>query len=219
VSEDGTTYRFKLRSDAKWSNGDPVMAGDFVFSFRRVEDPKSNSTFADELYPIKNAQEVNTGKLDVTALGVTTPDERTVEITLKAPTPYFLQVLTVEQAMPLHEKTVRLGEDWVKPGKIVSNGAYMLDDWKPSSHIRLVKNPHYWNAGKVAIDTVVFDPTENRATDAETLSRRRVRHHLWRRLWRCAQRSARLAQAEHAEGAACRACSVGRVLRVQSAIP
>jgi ABC-type oligopeptide transport system substrate-binding subunit len=164
VSEDGTTYRFKLRSDARWSNGDPVIAGDFVFSLRRVEDPKSNSTFADELYPIKNAEEVNTGKLDVTALGVTAPDERTVEITLKAPTPYFLQVLTVEQAMPVHEKTVRLGEDWVKPGKMVSNGAYMLDDWKPSSHIRLIKNPHYWNAGKVAIDTVVFDPTENLAT-------------------------------------------------------
>ena len=66
--------------------------------------------------------------------------------------------------MPVHEKTVRLGDDWVKPGKMVSNGAYMLEDWKPSSHIRLVKNPNYWNAGKVAIDAVVFDPTENLAT-------------------------------------------------------
>jgi oligopeptide transport system substrate-binding protein len=164
VSEDGTIYRFTLRSDARWSNGDPVTAGDFVFSFRRLEDPKSNSTFADELYPIKNAEEVNTGKLDVTALGVAAPDERTVEITLKAPTPYFLQLLTIEQAMPVHEKSVRLGEDWVKPGKMVSNGAYMLDDWKQSSHIRLVKNPHYWNAGKVAIDAVVFDPSDSVAT-------------------------------------------------------
>jgi oligopeptide transport system substrate-binding protein len=70
----------------------------------------------------------------------------------------------MEQAMPVHEKTVRLGEDWVKPGKMVSNGAYMLEDWKPFSHIRLVKNRNYWNATKVAIDTVVFDPTENLAT-------------------------------------------------------
>jgi oligopeptide transport system substrate-binding protein len=116
------------------------------------------------LYPIKNAEEVNTGKLDVTALGVTAPDERTVEITLKAPTPYFLQMLVMEQAMPVHEKTVRLGGDWVKPGKMVSNGAYMLEDWKLSSHIRLLKNPNYWNADKVAIDAVVFDPTDNLAT-------------------------------------------------------
>jgi ABC-type oligopeptide transport system substrate-binding subunit len=164
VSEDGLSYRFKLRANAKWSNGDPVTAGDFVFSFRRMEDPRTVARIVEVLYPIKNAEEVNTDKLDVTALGVAAPDERTLEITLKAPTPYFLQVLTIEQAMPVHEKTVRLGEDWVKPGKMVSNGAYMLEDWKPSSHIRLVKNPNYWNAGKVAIDAVVFDPTENLAT-------------------------------------------------------
>jgi hypothetical protein len=126
VSEDGLSYRFKLRSNARWSNGDPVTAGDFVFSFRRMEDPRTVAREAEELYPIKNAEEVNTGKLDVTALGVAAPDERTVEITLKAPTPYFLQVLVMEQAMPVHEKTVRLGEDWARPGKIVSNSAYMI---------------------------------------------------------------------------------------------
>ena len=164
VSEDGLSYRFKLRANAKWSNGDPVTAGDFVFSFRRVEDPRTVSRDAEDLYPIKNAEEVNTGKLDVTALGVAAPDERTVEITLKSPTPYFLQVLVLEQAMPVHEKTARLGEDWAKPGRMVSNGAYMLDDWKHSSYIRIVKNPHYWNAGKVAIDAVMFDPAENLAT-------------------------------------------------------
>jgi oligopeptide transport system substrate-binding protein len=140
VSEDGLSYRFKLRANAQWSNGDPVTAGDFVFSFRRMEDPRTVAREAEVLYPIKNAEEVNTGKLDVTALGVAAPDERTVEITLKAPTPYFLRLLVMEQAMPVHEKTVRLGEDWVRPGKMVSNGAYVLEDWKPFSHIRLVKN-------------------------------------------------------------------------------
>jgi oligopeptide transport system substrate-binding protein len=164
VSEDGLLYRFKLRANAKWSNGDPVTAGDFVFSFRRMEDPRTVALETEVLYPIKNAEEVNTGKLDVTALGVAAPDERTVEITLKAPTAYFLRLLVMEQAMPVHEKTVRLGADWIRPGKIVSNGAYMLEDWKPSSHLRLVKNPNYWNAGKVAIDAVEFDPTENLAT-------------------------------------------------------
>jgi len=164
VSEDGLSYRFKLRANARWSNGDPVTASDFVFGFRRAEDPKTNARYPEMLYPIKNAEEVYAGKLDITALGVAAPDERTVQITLKAPTPYFLQVLALEQAMPVREKTVRLGEDWVKPGKMVSNGAYMLDDWKPFEHIRIIKNPHYWNAGKVAIDAVLFDPSDNLAT-------------------------------------------------------
>jgi ABC-type oligopeptide transport system substrate-binding subunit len=164
VSEDGLLYRFKLRANARWSNGDPVTAGDFVFGFRRAEDPKTNASFAEFLYPIKNAEEINAGKLEVTTLGVAALDERTFEITLKAPTPHFLQVLVLDKAVPLHERTVRLGEDWVKPGRMVSNGAYMLEDWKPYDHIRLVKNPHYWNAGKVAIDTVVFDPSDNLST-------------------------------------------------------
>jgi ABC-type oligopeptide transport system substrate-binding subunit len=164
VSEDGLSYRFKLRANARWSNGDPVTAGDFVFGFRHAEDPKANARFSDFLYPIKNAEEINADKLDVTTLGVAALDERTFEITLKAPTPHFLQVLALDQAVPLHEKTVRLGEDWVKPGKMVSNGAYMLDEWKPYEHVRIIKNPHYWNAGKVAIDAVLFDPGDNLAT-------------------------------------------------------
>jgi ABC-type oligopeptide transport system substrate-binding subunit len=164
VSEDGLSYRFKLRANAKWSDGAAVTAGDFVYSLRRIEDPKMNAQYADVLYPIKNAEEANTGKLDVSALGVAAPNERTVEITLKAPTPYFLQLMTHQTALPVNEKAVtRFGDEWVKPGKMVSNGAYMLDDVRPSSHIRIVKNPNYWNAGKVAIDTVVFDPSEDRA--------------------------------------------------------
>jgi oligopeptide transport system substrate-binding protein len=164
VSEDGISYRFKLRADAKWSNGDPVTAGDFAFSLRRIQDPKVNSQYAEVLYPIKNAQEVNTGKVPLTELGVTAVDAGTVEITLKAPTPYFLQLLTHQTALPVNEKAVtRLGDEWLKPGKMVSNGAYVLDEVKPSSHIKIVKNPNYWNASKVAIDTVVFDPSEDRA--------------------------------------------------------
>ena len=86
VSEDNLFYRFKLRANGKWSNGDPVTAADFVFALRRVEDPKTNAEQPEELYAIKNAEEVNAGKLAPAALGVAAPDERTVEITLKAPT-------------------------------------------------------------------------------------------------------------------------------------
>jgi ABC-type oligopeptide transport system substrate-binding subunit len=164
ASEDGVTYTFKLRADAKWSNGDAVTAGDFVFSLRRIQDPKTKSQYAEVLYPIKNAQEVNTGKAELSELGVKAVDPKTLEITLKAPTPYFLQLLTHQTGLPVNEKVVTaLGDEWVKPGKMVSNGAYMLDDVKPASHIKIVKNPNYWGASKVAIDTVIFDPSEDRA--------------------------------------------------------
>jgi oligopeptide transport system substrate-binding protein len=165
VSEDATTYTFKLRANAKWSNGDPVTANDFVFSFQRIQDPNLKSQYAEVLYPIKNAEEVNTGKLPVNQLGVKAIDRTTLEITLKAPTPYFLQLLTHTTGLPVSAKAVtEIGNDWVKPGKMVSNGAYMLADVKPQAFIRLAKNPHYWDATKVTIDTVVFDPSEDRAT-------------------------------------------------------
>jgi ABC-type oligopeptide transport system substrate-binding subunit len=164
ISEDGLTYTFRLRDNARWSDGEPVTAGDFVYSLRRIEDPKTRSQYAEVLYPIKNAQEVNTGKAALTELGVAAPDVRTVEITLKAPTPYFLQLLTHTSSLPVNEKAItRLGEEWLKPGNMVSNGAYMLDDVKPNSHIRIVKNPNYWDAAKVTIDAAVFDPSEDRA--------------------------------------------------------
>src|SRR5215470_7520089 len=164
VSDDGLTYTFRLRDNAKWSNAEPVTAGDFVYSLRRIEDPKTHSQYAEVLYPIKNAQEVNTGKAALTDLGVAAIDARTVEITLKAPTPYFLQLLTHGSSLPVNEKAIiRFGEEWLKPGNMVSNGAYMLDDVKPNSHIRIVKNPNYWDAAKVTIDAAVFDPSEDLA--------------------------------------------------------
>jgi ABC-type oligopeptide transport system substrate-binding subunit len=164
VSEDGLTYTFRLRDNARWSNGEPVTAGDFVYSLRRIEDPKTHSQYAEVLYPIKNAEQVNTGKVALTELGVQAPDARTVEITLKAPTPYFLQLLTHHSALPVNEKAVtRFSEEWLKPGNMVSNGAYKLDDAKPNSHIRIVKNPNYWDAAKVTIDAVVFDPSDDHA--------------------------------------------------------
>jgi ABC-type oligopeptide transport system substrate-binding subunit len=164
ISEDGLIYTFRLRDNAKWSNGEPVTAPDFVYSLRRIEDPKTHSQYAEVLYPIKNAEEVNTGKAALTDLGVAARDAKTVEITLKAPTPYFLQLLTHTSSLPVNEKAVtRFGDEWLKPGNMVSNGAYMLDDVKPNSHIRIVKNPNYWDATKVTIDAVVFDPSEDRA--------------------------------------------------------
>jgi ABC-type oligopeptide transport system substrate-binding subunit len=163
VSTDGLTYTFHLRGNAKWSNGEPVTAEDFVYSLRRIEDPKVNSQYAEVLYPIRNAEQVNTGKAELAALGVRAVDPATVEITVKAPTPYFLLLLTHQTALPVNAKAVaELGAEWVRPGKMVSNGAYTLAEVRPGAHIRIVKNPSYWDAGHVTIDTVVFDPSEDR---------------------------------------------------------
>src|SRR5258708_3762971 len=124
VSEDGLTYTFRLRANARWSNGEPVTAADFVYSLRRIEDPKTHSQYAEVLYPIKNAQEVNTGKAALTDLGAAAIDARTVEIALKAPTPYFLQLLTHTSSLPVNEREVtRFGEDWLNPGNMASNMA------------------------------------------------------------------------------------------------
>ena len=97
ISDDGKTYTFKLRADAVWSDGSPVTAEDFVYSFRRLEDPATGAEYASMLYPITNAEEVNTGKAKPEDIGVKAVDEHTLEISLKAPTPYFLEMLTQDR--------------------------------------------------------------------------------------------------------------------------
>ncbi|HET6521204.1 MAG TPA: ABC transporter substrate-binding protein, partial [Geminicoccaceae bacterium] len=104
ISDDGTVYTFRLREDAKWSNGDPVTAGDFVFSFRRILDPATGAKYANVLYPIRGAEAFNKaeGTTGAGQLGVRAVDERTLEITLASPTPYFLELLTHQTGLPVH---------------------------------------------------------------------------------------------------------------------
>src|SRR6218665_1011947 len=117
VSDDGTIYTFKLRENAKWSDGSPVTAEDFVFSFTRVEDPKTAAGYANILYPIKNAEKVNKGELGLDQLGVKAVDAKTVEITLERPTPFFLELLAHQTALPVSKASVeKNGADFVKPG-------------------------------------------------------------------------------------------------------
>jgi len=159
VSDDGKTYRFTLRDGLKWSNGDPVTAEDFVFSYRRIMDPATGAKYANILYPIKNAEKINKGQAKPEELGVKAVDAKTVEITLEAPTPYFIELLTHQTSLPVHKASVeKFGKDFVKPGNMVSNGAYKLAEFAPNSHIKLVKNENYWDAKNVQIDTVNFIP-------------------------------------------------------------
>lgn len=164
ISPDGLVYTFKMRQGAKWSNGDPVTAEDFVYSMRRMVSKDLGAEYASILYPIKNAEEVNSGKVSPEEMGVKALDPMTLEVTLKGPTPYFLQMLSHQAAYPVHKGSIdKFGADFVKPGNLVSNGAYMLKEFTPNSRVQIVKNPNFHDAANVKIDVVNYIPTEDRA--------------------------------------------------------
>lgn len=164
ISADGKVYTFKMRPNAKWSNGDPVKAGDFVFSLQRIMNPATGAKYATVLYPIKNAEKINKGSMKPEELGVRAIDDATLEITLEGPTPYFLQLLTHQTGYPVHPASVqKFGTDFVKPGNMVSNGAYTLAEFTPNDKIVLNKNPNFHDAANVKIDRVVFLPMQDRA--------------------------------------------------------
>jgi oligopeptide transport system substrate-binding protein len=163
ISDDGLTYTFTLR-DHEWSDGAPVTADDFVFGLRRILDPATAAEYAYILYPIKNAEAINSGSLnDPEALGVRAVDPKTLEITLERPTSYFVEQLTHYTAFPIPKhKVEELGDDWVKPGNIVGNGAYTVVEWVPNSVVRMVKSDTFFDADNVAIDEVRYFPAEER---------------------------------------------------------
>ncbi len=162
VSEDGRIYTFTLRADGRWSNSDPLTAGDFVFSLRRSADPATLSEYSAILYPLENAEAVVNGQLPPEELGVRAIDARTLEIRLHSPTPYFLGLLTHASTYPVHPPSVREhGDRFSRPGNLVSNGAYRLQEWRVQSHIRLVRNSNYWDDGNTTINEVWYYPVEN----------------------------------------------------------
>ena len=159
IAEDGTTYRFVLRSDGRWSNGEPVTAGDFVYSLRRIMDPATGAKYAEVLFPIAGAAAINRGERSVDTLGVSAPDERTVEIRLEEPTPYFLELITHQTAAPVHAASVKqFGESFTRPGNLVTNGPYRLIDNVPGDRILLEANPHHPAAASVAMSMASLLP-------------------------------------------------------------
>jgi oligopeptide transport system substrate-binding protein len=166
VSDDGQTYRFKLRPDAVWSDGTPLTAQDFVWSWQRLLDPATASNYAFILWPVRNAEAVTKGEMPKDQLAVQAVDEHTLEVALKSPTPYFLQMLMHHAAFPVPRHVIeKAGNDWTRPGNIATNGAYMLQEWVPQGHIKAVRNPKFRDAASVAIDTVFFYPIEDYATE------------------------------------------------------
>ena len=166
TSADGLNWTFKLRPGLVWSDGAPVTADDFVYSLRRILDPKTAAQYAALLYSIKNAQAVNGGKMPTTALGVRAIDAQTFEISLEHPVPYLLQLARHQTMFAVPQHVVeKYGNDWIKPEHIVVDGAYKLAEWVPNSDIKLVKNPRFFDASSVKIDVVYFYPLSDQATE------------------------------------------------------
>jgi oligopeptide transport system substrate-binding protein len=166
ISADGRTYTFRLRASGRWSNGDPVTAQHWVYSLRRSLDPATLSAYTFILFPIENAQAVAAGELASTALGVRAIDDHTLEIRLENPTPYFLGLLTHSASYAVHPQSIaRHGDRYARPGNLVSNGAYMLDEWVVQSHVKLVRNPNYWDNDNTTIDEVYYYNMEDRSAE------------------------------------------------------
>jgi len=161
TSADGLTWTFHLR-DAKWSDGVPVTADDFVYAYRYGLDPRTAASYAYLLYVIKGAEAVNSGRAAPETLGATAINAHTLQLTLAHPAPYLPQLLQHQSFAPVPAHVVRRwGGAWIRPGRYVSNGPYRLVSWRLGDSLRLEKNPHYYAADKVCIDRIDFYPTQD----------------------------------------------------------
>ena len=173
ISDDKTVYTFHLRPEARWSNGDPVTAGDFVYSWRRILTPTLAADYAYMLHCIKNAKAYNEGKLDdFGQVGVKALDDRTLEVTLEASNSSFLSMQTHTSYYPVHPATVekfgridQRNSRWSRAGNFVGNGAFVLKRWVPNNVIEVVKSETYWDAASVRLPRICFYPIENNLTE------------------------------------------------------
>lgn len=173
ISPDGLLYTFHLRPAAKWSNGDPVTATDFVRSYQRILTPSLASEYAYKLFHVTGAEEFNTGKLqDFSQVGLKALDDHTLEIRLKHRTPFLIEAMKHYAWFPVHLPTLekhdgatRRGSAWTRPENIVANGAYLLREWRPNQKIVVTRSPTYWDRGTVKLDEVHFYPVESLDTE------------------------------------------------------
>jgi oligopeptide transport system substrate-binding protein len=155
-SHDGLVYTFYLRQNACWSDGTPLTAGDFIYAWHRVLTPETGSKYAEILFFIKNAENYFRGKLkDFNKVGVHALDSHTLQITLRDPTPFFPDLTAFTTYLPVPRQAIeRYGDAWTKPEKMISNGAYVLVNWKINDHVSFRKNKKYWNADRVVFKCV-----------------------------------------------------------------
>lgn len=160
VSEDGLTWTFKLRADMTWSDGTALTAEDFVYAFRRLQDPDTAASLAYFMYMLQNAPEVNRGALPPEALGVAGNGPHTLVLTLSRPYPYLPERLLYPTAFPVPRHQIeKHGDNWIKPANWVSNGAYVLREWQPQAHILLQANSRFF--APAGIRDVYYHPVVN----------------------------------------------------------
>ena len=173
ISDDGKEYIFKLNKNAKWSNGDPVTADDFVWSWKRILTASLGSQYPDMLYYLVGAYEYHNGQIDnFDEVGVKALDTHTLKVNLKNPTPFFIGLLSHYSTWPVHKETVlkhgdiddRNGE-WTRPGNFVCNGPFQLKTWELNNKIVVEKNPHYYDASMVRLNEIHYYPVSNVMTE------------------------------------------------------
>lgn len=172
TSADGLVWTFHLRADARWSDGSPVTAHDFVSAWRRALAPALAAGNAYLLYPLRNAEAINAGRAPADALGATAVDDRTLRLTLERPTPHLAALTTLPvwfpvnlRALAAHGAPDRRTTDWTRPGRLVGNGAFVLEEWTPNARLRARKNPHYWDAARVRLDRIAWLTTDSPDAD------------------------------------------------------
>jgi oligopeptide transport system substrate-binding protein len=172
-SEDRRQITFHINPEARWSNGDPVTAEDYVWSWMRALHPKTGNLYSYMLFPVKNAEAFFTGEIeDFAQVGVRAIDERTLQVTLKEPTPYFLQLMDHYSTFAVHRPTIEKHgaftdrfTKWTRVENIVGNGPFVLDEWLLNRRITVRRSETYWDRDRVGLDKVVFYPIENEVSE------------------------------------------------------
>ena len=173
ISENLLTYTFHFRENALWSNGDPVTAQDFVYSWERALRPELGSLYSYMFTYIKNADAFFKGEIDdFNLVGVKALDERTLQVQLQSPTPFFLQILDHHSYYPVHPPTIekfggmiKRGSQWTRPRNFVGNGAFVLKEWKLNRILTVEKSQTYWDAETVKLNEIHFYPIANGSTE------------------------------------------------------
>tara|TARA_B100000530_G_scaffold148183_1_gene92932 strand:- start:135 stop:1751 length:1617 start_codon:yes stop_codon:yes gene_type:complete len=173
ISDDGKEYIFNINKNAKWSNGEPVTADDFVWSWKRILTASLGSQYPDMLYYLVGAYEYHNGLIDdFNQVGVKSVDKHTLKVNLKNPTPFFLGLLSHYSTWPVHKDTVlKFGDiddrngEWTRPGNFVCNGPFQLKTWELNNKIVVEKNPHYYDASMVRLNEIHYYPVSNVMTE------------------------------------------------------
>jgi oligopeptide transport system substrate-binding protein len=173
VSADNLTWTFHLRPEARWSNGDPVTAQDFLYAYRRMLSPGLAAEYAYMLFALKNGEAYYGGKIaDFAQVGARAPDDHTLVLELTRPVPYLPRMLCHAAWYPVHRATIekfgridQRGSRWTLPGNYVGNGPFVLAEWEPHQIIRATRSPTYWNRGQVRLNEIDFYPIEDNTTE------------------------------------------------------